>query len=124
MLFSVGGVKGVEFGIGFAGANLYGSEFNDSIIDNNGHTKTNNNGGINGGISNGNDIEIRVMMKPTPSIGVSQDTFDFEKGCVSALEISGRHDVAIILRGQVVLEAMCAIGLCDLYLVNKGILGE
>ncbi len=124
LLFSVGGVKGVEFGIGFEGANLYGSEFNDMIIDNEGRTKTNNNGGVNGGISNGNDIEIRVMMKPTPSVGVSQDTFNFEKGCVSALEINGRHDVAIILRGQVVLEAMCAIGLCDLYLVNKGILGE
>lgn len=124
LLFSVGGVKGVEFGIGFEGAKLYGSEFNDLIVDGNGQTKTNNNGGINGGIANGNEIVVRVMMKPTPSIGVAQNTYDFKEGKVTPLEITGRHDAAIILRGQVVLEAMCAIGLCDLYMVNRGILGE
>ena len=121
LLFSVGGVKGVEFGIGFG---LYGSEFNDSYLDASGKTKTNNNGGINGGITNSNDIELRVMMKPTPSIGIAQDTYNFKDNKVESLLIEGRHDTAIILRALPVLEAMCAIGLCDLYMINKGILGE
>lgn len=124
LLFSVGGVKGIEFGVGFDGVGLYGSEFNDSYIDSTGKTKTNNNGGINGGITNGNDIELRVMMKPTPSIGVAQETYNFNSGKIESLLIEGRHDTAIILRALPVLEAMCAIGLCDLYLINKGILGE
>lgn len=124
LLFSVGGVKGVEFGLGFDGVGLYGSEFNDPYVDAKGKTKTNNNGGINGGITNSNDIEIRVMMKPTPSIGVAQDTYNFKDDKVEPLLIEGRHDTAIILRALPVLEAMCAIGLCDLYMINKGILGE
>lgn len=124
LLFSVGGVKGVEFGIGFDGVGLYGSEFNDSYLDASGKTKTNNNGGINGGITNSNDIELRVMMKPTPSIGIAQDTYNFKDNKVESLLIEGRHDTAIILRALPVLEAMCAIGLCDLYMINKGILGE
>lgn len=121
LLFSIGGVKGVEFGIGFSGANLKGSEFNDSIIDYNGQTKTNNNGGINGGISNGNPIEIKVFIKPTPSIGVPQETFNFKNGEVEKLVIEGRHDAAIILRAMVVCEAAVAIALCDAMLVNKAI---
>lgn len=124
LLFSVGGVKGVEFGVGFDGVRLYGSEFNDPYIDRFGKTKTNNNGGINGGITNANDIELRIMMKPTPSIGVAQDTYNFKDDKIESLLIEGRHDTAIILRALPVLEAMCAIGLCDLYMVNKGILGE
>ncbi len=119
LLFSVGGVKGVEFGIGFEGAKLRGSQFNDMIIDEKGTTKTNNNGGINGGISNGNDITIRVMVKPTPSIGIAQETYSFEKGEVAPLLIEGRHDAAIILRAMVVLEACVAIALADQYLINK-----
>ena len=70
LVFSIGGVKGVEFGIGFDGENLYGSEFNDCIIDETGTTKTNNSGGINGGISNGNDIVVKAFVKPTSSISV------------------------------------------------------
>lgn len=124
LLFSVGGVKGVEFGVGFDGVGLYGSEFNDPYIDRFGKTKTNNNGGINGGITNSNDIELRIMMKPTPSIGVAQNTYNFKDDKIESLLIEGRHDTAIILRALPVLEAMCAIGLCDLYMVNKGILGE
>ena len=118
LMFSVGGVKGVEFGIGFAGASLRGSEFNDCIIDSNGTTKTNNNGGINGGISNGNPIVVRVFVKPTPSVGVEQDTYNFEEGEIKPLVIEGRHDAAIILRAMVVLEAALAIALCDAKLVN------
>lgn len=119
LLFSIGGVKGVEFGIGFSGEKLYGSEFNDSFVDENGTTKTNNNGGINGGITNGNNIVVRVMVKPTPSVGVAQRTFNFETGEMEDLEIIGRHDSAIILRAQPVIEAMCAIGLADLYMIEK-----
>lgn len=118
LLFSVGGVKGVEFGRGFDGVNMKGSEFNDSIINSNGKTITNNNGGINGGISNGNEIFLRVFVKPTPSIGVEQETYNFEKGEVSTLVVEGRHDAAIVLRAMVVLESCCAIALADAKLIN------
>ncbi len=121
LLFSIGGVKGVEFGIGFDGAKLRGSEFNDLIIDKSGKTKTNNNGGINGGITNGNEISVKVFVKPTPSIGISQETYNFKDNKVEELVIEGRHDNAIIVRSLVVLEACCAIALADLSLVNKSL---
>ena len=121
LLFSVGGVKGVEFGTGFSGASMYGSEFNDLIIDEKGHTKTNHSGGINAGISNGNDIVLKVFVKPTSSISLPQQTFNFSTKKVEELVIEGRHDAAIILRAQVVCEAMCAIALADAYLVNKAL---
>ncbi len=119
LLFSIGGVKGVEFGIGFDGIKMKGSEFNDPIIDATGTTKTNNNGGINGGISNGNPITVKVFMKPTASIGVPQETYSYRDNKISTLEITGRHDAAIILRAMVVCEAAVAIALADAYLVNK-----
>lgn len=118
ILFSVGGVKGVEFGVGFKGVNLLGSEFNDVIIDKNGSTKTNNNGGINGGISNGNDIVLRVFVKPTPSIGKPQYTYNFKTEKMEELKIVGRHDPSIVKRAMIVLENACAIALCDLFLIN------
>ena len=124
LLFSVGGVKGVEFGIGFKGANLTGSSYNDLIIDKDGHTSTNNNGGINGGISNGNDIEIKVFVKPTPSIAISQNTFNFNDNKVEPLVITGRHDSAIILRAMVVLESCLAIALCDAMLIKNAYKGD
>ncbi|MDE7105613.1 MAG: chorismate synthase [Anaeroplasmataceae bacterium] len=124
LLFSVGGVKGVSFGIGFDGARLKGSEFNDCIIDEKGTTKTNHNGGINGGISNGNELIVNVFVKPTPSIGLPQETFHLEKNKVEKLEIEGRHDAAIILRAQVVLEACVAIALADASLISKAYQGE
>ena len=119
LLFSIGGVKGVEFGVGFDGTNLKGSEYNDLIIDESGKTKTNNNGGINGGISNGNDIEIRVAVKPTPSISLPQETYNFKDQKLEKLVIEGRHDAAIILRAMVVLEACCAIALADALLIQN-----
>ncbi len=123
LLFSVGGVKGVSFGIGFDGKLLYGSEFNDKIIDSSGKTSTNNNGGINGGITNGNDIIINTFVKPTPSIFKNQETFNFKTNKVEDFKIEGRHDCAIILRAQVVIEAVIAIGLADLYLINRRVYG-
>ncbi len=119
LLFSVPAVKGVEFGAGFNGVNMLGSEFNDCIIDANGKTKTNNNGGINGGISNGNDLVIRVMMKPTPSIYKGQETFNFKTNQIEELVIRGRHDACIARRAMVVLESVCHMGLADLYLTYK-----
>lgn len=119
LLFSIGGVKGVEFGIGFDGASLKGSSYNDLIISKEGKTKTNNNGGINGGISNGNDIDIKVFVKPTPSIAIPQETYNFKDDKIEALKIEGRHDSAIILRSLVVLENACAIALADALLIKE-----
>lgn len=119
LLFSVGGVKGVSFGIGFEGAALKGSEFNDGIVDEFGNTRTNHNGGINGGISNGNALIVNVFVKPTPSIGLPQETYNFETKQIEVLKIEGRHDAAIILRAQVVLEACVAIALADATLMDS-----
>lgn len=119
LLFSVGGVKGVSFGKGFDAVNMRGSEFNDCIIDKEGHTTTNNNGGINGGISNGNQIVVNAFVKPTPSIGVPQETYSFKNEKVTELIINGRHDAAIILRAQVVIEACIAIALADAKLIKN-----
>lgn len=119
IIFSIGGVKGIEFGLGFSGINKYGSDFNDLIIDENGKTKTNNAGGINAGITNGNDISFNVFVKPTSSISKPQQTYNFKDKRVEELIIEGRHDSAIILRMPVVLEAAAMIALADMYLINK-----
>lgn len=116
LLFSIPAVKGVEFGDGFEGACKRGSERNDVIINADGKTATNNEGGINGGITNGNDIVVRVAIKPTPSIAREQQTFDFESGRVAPLTIGGRHDACIARRGAVVVEAVVALALADLKL--------
>ncbi len=114
ILFAIPAVKGVEFGAGFRSAQMSGSENNDPIIDNIGTTSTNNAGGINGGITNGNEIVVRVAVKPTPSISSEQQTFNTATGKVETLVIGGRHDAAIILRAGVVVEAAAAIALADL----------
>lgn len=119
ILYSIGAVKGVSFGIGFDGCSLLGSEFNDPIISNDGKTLTNNNGGINGGVTNGNDIVINIFVKPTPSIYKTQETYNFLTNEVMPLTIKGRHDSAIIERAMVVCENAIAIALADLYLINK-----
>ena len=121
MLYSIGAVKGVSFGVGFDGCNLLGSDYNDPIISADGKTATNNNGGINGGVSNGNDIVINVFVKPTPSIYKEQMTFDFNSNEVKSLEIKGRHDSAIVERAMIVLENAVAIALCDLHLLSKAL---
>lgn len=116
LLFSIPGVKGVEFGDGFAGTTKRGSERNDLIIDAAGTTLTNNEGGINGGITNGNDILLRVAIKPTPSIAKVQNTYNFESNDTTPLTIGGRHDACIARRAVVVVEAMVAVALADLTL--------
>lgn len=116
LLFSVPAVKGVEFGAGFKATEMLGSEHNDPICDAEGHTSSNNAGGVVGGISNGNEIVVRAAIKPTPSISAEQQTFNFESGRVESLVIKGRHDVCITLRAAVVVEAAAAIALADLSL--------
>lgn len=115
LLFAIPAVKGVEFGSGFAAARLRGSENNDPILDAEGHTATNHDGGINGGITNGNPLVVRAALKPTPSIGRPQMTYNRATGRVEMLEIRGRHDVCVALRGAVVVEAAVAIVLADLF---------
>ena len=114
LLFAIPGVKGVEFGSGFAGARLRGSQNNDPLLDVEGTTATNNAGGINGGITNGNEIVVRAAVKPTPSIGREQNTYNLATDKVEPLTIRGRHDVCVALRGAVVAEAAVAIALANL----------
>ncbi|MFI3259621.1 MAG: chorismate synthase [Rikenellaceae bacterium] len=118
LLFSVPAVKGVEFGSGFEAARRRGSENNDLIIDGDGTTSTNNEGGVNGGIANGNEIVVRVAVKPTASISRTQMSYNTESGEVEPLVIKGRHDACIALRAGVVIEAAVAIGLADLTLLK------
>jgi chorismate synthase len=123
LVFSIPAIKGIEFGSGFASAAMKGSENNDPIIDEHGKTSTNNAGGINGGISNGNEIFFRVAVKPTSSTGVEQTTFNFKSRKMESLTIEGRHDSCIALRMPVIIEAAAGIALADLMLVDRGICG-
>ena len=115
-LFSIPAVKGVEFGDGFALADLRGSTANDSFRMSDGTivTATNRNGGINGGISNGMPLIFRCAVKPTPSIFKEQDTVDFSAGTDEKLLLKGRHDPAIVHRARVVVDSVCALVLCDM----------
>jgi len=121
-LFSIGGIKGVEFGAGFEFAKMYGSQANDAFVkDENGiSTETNNNGGINGGITNGMPIVFRCAVKPTPSIGKTQKTVNFVTNENAELEIKGRHDPAIIRRICSVVDSVCALALCDMLAMRYG----
>jgi len=119
LVFSVPAVKGIEFGSGFVSARMKGSEHNDIIISPDGKTLTNNSGGINGGISNGNEIVFRVAVKPTPSIKMEQETVNVATGELENLNIHGRHDACIALRVPVILEACAAIAAADLHLIRK-----
>lgn len=115
LLFSIPAVKGVSFGSGFEMANLKGSQANDSfIIEDTIKTSTNNNGGINGGISNGMPIIIHTCIKPTPSIYKEQDSVDYKTKTSEKLVIQGRHDPCIIHRARVVVDSIVAFGLLDL----------
>lgn len=124
MIFSIPAIKGIEFGAGFAAAAMKGSEHNDPFININGVTSTNNAGGINGGITNGNDIIFRVVVKPTSSTGVDQTTFNFSEGKMTTLRVKGRHDTCIALRIPVIVEAATAISMADLILIDRGIHGD
>ena len=124
IVFSVPAIKGIEFGSGFQAAKMKGSEHNDAIIDSKGTTRSNNAGGINGGITNGNELVFQVAVKPTSSIAKTQKTIDLKENKLTELNIEGRHDVCIALRIPVIIEAVTAIALADLKLMDKGIYGE
>jgi chorismate synthase len=121
LVFSIPAIKGIEFGSGFASAAMRGSVHNDSFIDKSGKTSTNNAGGINGGITNGNEVIFRVVVKPTSSTGVEQNTLNFETGKMQTLKIHGRHDTCIALRMPAIVEAAAAIAIADLILIDRGI---
>ena len=113
-VFSIPAVKGIEFGSGFSAARMKGSEHNDPIIDEAGTTKTNHAGGINGGITNGNEVYFRVAIKPTSSTPQEQHTWNNTTHSVEPFTVKGRHDLCIALRVPVVIEAVTAIALADL----------
>ena len=121
LIFSIPAVKGIEFGKGFALSNMFGSEANDELeISDTIKTKTNNNGGINGGISNGMPIIIKTAIKPTPSISQKQSTVNINTKENTVLEIKGRHDPCIVHRARVVVDSMVAIGVLDLCMQRYG----
>ncbi len=113
-VFSIPAVKGIEFGAGFAAAKMFGSDHNDSIINVDGTTETNNAGGIVGGLTNGNELVFRIVVKPTSSTPKIQETLNTESGKVEPFSVKGRHDLCIALRVPVVLEAVTAFVLADL----------
>ena len=116
-VFAIPGVRGIEFGDGFAASRMMGSQHNDPIGPDGRPTK-NGAGGANGGITNGAPLTFRVAFKPTSSIRKAQTTFNFQTGEMDTLEIPGRHDVCFALRAPVVVEAMTALVLADLALVK------
>ncbi|MDQ2719212.1 MAG: chorismate synthase [Bacteroidota bacterium] len=113
-VFSIPAVKGIEFGAGFAAAKMFGIEHNDAIINADGTTETNNAGGIVGGITNGNELVFRIVVKPTSSTPKEQQTLNVENGNIESFSVKGRHDLCIALRVPVVLEAVTAMVLADL----------
>lgn len=119
-LFSIGGIKGVEFGLGFGFALKNGSEANDEFVikDDKVITNTNNNGGINGGISNGMPIIFNCAVRPTPSISKQQNTINIKTKTNEVIKITGRHDPAIIRRINIVIRCITAFVIADM-LVNK-----
>jgi chorismate synthase len=120
-VFSIPAIKGIEFGAGFGAAKMFGSDHNDAILDDSGKTRTNHAGGIVGGISNGNDLVFRVVVKPTSSTPKEQESFNWETGTVEKFSVKGRHDLCIALRVPPVLEAVTAIVLADLMLLEQKI---
>ena len=121
-LFSIPACKGVEFGSGFDFSNMYGSAANDAFCMHGKEiiTKTNHNGGINGGITNGMPIRFKTVFKPTPSIAQLQKTVNFQTKENVDVEIHGRHDPAVIHRARVVVDAMSAITVADLLITRFG----
>ncbi|MBT9483471.1 chorismate synthase [Sediminibacterium sp.] len=118
-VFAIPAVKGIEFGAGFAAAQMYGSEHNDAIENMSGQTKTNHAGGIVGGITNGNDLYFRVAIKPTSSTPKEQISLNWETKQQEQFSIKGRHDLCIALRVPVILEAVTAMVITDLMLQEQ-----
>ncbi|HSU27874.1 MAG TPA: chorismate synthase [Chitinophagaceae bacterium] len=121
MVFAIPAVRGIEFGTGFAAARMFGSEHYDAIINMEGKTKSNHAGGIVGGLTNGNELVFRIAIKPTSSTPKEQTTLNWETEKVETVSVKGRHDLCIALRVPVILEAVTAIVLTDLMLLEQQI---
>ena len=119
LAFAIPAVKGIEFGAGFSASRMFGSQHNDPIISDNGRTATNNAGGVNGGITNGNPLVFRIAVKPTSSIARQQQTLNLKTKSMEILSLEGRHDTCIALRVPPVAEAITAIALADLLMVER-----
>jgi chorismate synthase len=120
-LFAIPAIRGIEFGTGFAAAGMFGVDHNDPILDETGKTKTNHAGGVVGGYTNGNDLVFRVAVKPTSSTPKDQITWNWETNEQEVFSVKGRHDLCIALRVPVVLEAVTAIVLADLMILEQKI---
>ncbi|HMK27543.1 MAG TPA: chorismate synthase [Chitinophagaceae bacterium] len=121
IVFAIPAVRGIEFGTGFAAAKMFGSQHNDAIENMQGKTKTNHAGGIVGGLTNGNELVFRIAIKPTSSTPKEQTTLNWETEKVETVSVKGRHDLCIALRVPVILEAVTAIVLVDLLLLEQRI---
>jgi len=121
VVFAIPAVRGIEFGTGFAAARMFGSDHNDAIENMEGKTRTNHAGGIVGGLTNGNELVFRVAIKPTSSTPKEQVTLNWETGKVEAASVKGRHDLCIALRVPVILEAVTAVVLADLMMLEHKI---
>jgi chorismate synthase len=119
--FGIPAVKGIEFGAGFAAAKMFGSQHNDAIENMDGKTRTNNAGGIVGGITNGNELVFRIAIKPTASTPKEQNSLNWDTGKVENFSVKGRHDLCVALRAPVILEAATALALVDLFLLEQKI---
>ena len=119
LVFSIPATKGIEFGSGFLATKMTGSENNDAILDEQGTTKTNFAGGVNGGITNGNELMFRVAIKPASSTPQTQQTWNNETKSVEDFTVKGRHDLCIALRAPVVIEAVTAVALADLMMIEN-----
>jgi len=120
-VFAIPAVRAIEFGTGFAAAKMFGSEHNDAIENINGKTKTNHAGGVVGGITNGNEFVFRIAIKPTSSTPKEQQTLNWDTKEMEPFSVKGRHDLCIALRVPVVLEAVTAMVLADLMMLEQKI---
>jgi chorismate synthase len=121
LVFAIPAVRGIEFGTGFAAAKMFGSQHNDAIETMEGKTRTNHAGGVVGGLTNGNELVFRIAIKPTSSTPKEQNTLNWETGKVETTSVKGRHDLCIALRVPVILEAVTAIVLADLMMLEQRI---
>ncbi|MGC4058719.1 MAG: chorismate synthase [Chitinophagaceae bacterium] len=118
IIFAIPAIKAIAFGSGFDAARMHGSTHNDAILNEHGETATNHAGGINGGITNGNELYFDVAVKPTSSTPRPQLTWNRTTGSVEEFTVKGRHDLCIALRVPVVVEAATAIALADMKMVQ------
>jgi chorismate synthase len=121
IVFAIPAVRGIEFGTGFAAAKMFGSQHNDAIENMKGKTTTNHAGGVVGGLTNGNELVFRIAIKPTSSTPKEQTTLNWDTEKVETVSVKGRHDLCIALRVPVILEAVTAIALTDLLLLEQHI---